>query len=240
MNPVARFESFIERVMERTFTRATRSHLQPVEIGKRLVRSMESDQSVGVDGVEVPNVYDVHLSPDDFEYFRPQRRSLTEKLEAHVARTARQRRFVLASRPRVYLAEDRTLDPGDVRVDAHKQDVDLSPAPDPQHTAVLPRVDGDLPFAAAPAPPSLKYEGRTFAVLHSPTKVGRLPDNDIVFNDPRVSRHHAQRLEQNGRWVVRDTGSTNGTAVNGKVIREAPLRPGDAISLGGLEVTWEQ
>lgn len=226
--------------MERTFTRATRSHLQPVEIGKRLVRSMESDQSVGVDGVEVPNVYDVHLSPDDFEYFRPQRRSLTEKLEAHVARTARQRRFVLASRPRVYLAEDRTLDPGDVRVDAHKQDVDLSPAPDPQHTAVLPRVDGDLPFAAAPAPPSLKYEGRTFAVLHSPTKVGRLPDNDIVFNDPRVSRHHAQLLEQNGRWVVRDTGSTNGTAVNGKVIREAPLRPGDAISLGGLEVTWEQ
>jgi pSer/pThr/pTyr-binding forkhead associated (FHA) protein len=39
---------------------------------------------------------------------------------------------------------------------------------------------------------------------------------------------------------LRDAGSTNGTAVNGKIVREAPLRPGDAISLGGLEVTWEQ
>jgi hypothetical protein len=240
VNPVARFESFIERVMERTFTRATRSHLQPVEIGKRLVRAMERDQSVGVDGVEVPNVYDVHLSPVDFEYFRPQRRSLTEKLEAHVARSARQRQFVLASRPRVYLAEDRSLDPGDIRVDAHKQDVDLAPAPEPQHTTILPRMDPDIPFVPAPAPPALSYEGQTFAVLHSPTKVGRLPDNDIVFNDPRVSRHHAQLVEQNGRWILRDTGSTNGTAVNGKVVREAPLRPGDAISLGGLEVTWQQ
>jgi hypothetical protein len=240
VNPVARFESFIERVMERTFTRATRSHLQPVEIGKRLVRAMESDQSVGVEGVEVPNVYDVHLSEADFEYFRPQRRSLTEKLEAHVARSARQRRFVLASRPRVYLAEDRSLDPGDIRVEAHKQDVDLAPAQEAQHTAVLPRVDSDLPLPPVVAAPALNYDGRTFAVLRSPTRVGRLPDNDIVFNDPRVSRHHAQLMEQNGRWILRDTGSTNGTAINGKIVREAALRPGDAISLGGLEVTWEQ
>lgn len=226
--------------MERTFTRATRSHLQPVEIGKRLVRAMESDQSVGVEGVEVPNVYDVHLSEADFEYFRPQRRSLTEKLEAHVARSARQRRFVLASRPRVYLAEDRSLDPGDIRVEAHKQDVDLAPAQEAQHTAVLPRVDGGLPLPPVVAAPALNYDGRTFAVLRSPTRVGRLPDNDIVFNDPRVSRHHAQLTEQNGRWILRDTGSTNGTAINGKIVREAALRPGDAISLGGLEVTWEQ
>jgi Protein of unknown function (DUF3662)/FHA domain len=226
--------------MERTFTRATRSHMQPVEIGKRLVRAMERDQSVGVDGVEVPNVYDVHLSPIDFEHFRPQRRSFTEKLEAHVARSARQRRFVLASRPRVYLAEDRSLDPGDIRVDAHKQDIDLSPAREREHTAVLPRVDSDLPLAPVVSAPMLNYDGGSFAVLHSPTKVGRLPDNDIVFNDPRVSRHHAQLVEQNGRWILRDTGSTNGTAVNGKIVREAALRPGDAISLGGLEVTWEQ
>jgi pSer/pThr/pTyr-binding forkhead associated (FHA) protein len=40
--------------------------------------------------------------------------------------------------------------------------------------------------------------------------------------------------------MVRDTGSTNGIAVNGKIVREAMLKPGDTISLGGLEVNWEQ
>jgi hypothetical protein len=65
VNLVARFERFIEGLMERTFTRATHSHLQPVEISKRLVRAMEGRQAVGAQGILVPNVYDVFLSDRD-------------------------------------------------------------------------------------------------------------------------------------------------------------------------------
>jgi pSer/pThr/pTyr-binding forkhead associated (FHA) protein len=61
-----------------------------------------------------------------------------------------------------------------------------------------------------------------------------------VLNDKRVSRHHAEVLQRDGRWLVRDTGSTNGTAVNGKVLKETALKRGDVISLGGLEITWQQ
>jgi pSer/pThr/pTyr-binding forkhead associated (FHA) protein len=107
-----------------------------------------------------------------------------------------------------------------------------------QHTAVLPRVES--PLGHAPATPNLVLNGTTYAVLRSPTRLGRLPDNDIVFNDKRVSRHHADVLQTGSRWLVRDAGSTNGTAVNGKIVKEAVLTPGDTISLGGLEVTWEQ
>jgi len=235
---IDRFENFIERIMERTFTRAARSHLQPVEIGKRLVRAMESEQEVGMDGVIVPNVYDIFLSKTDFAHFQPMLRSLTRNMEAHVGRVARQRHFQLMSRPVVRFHEQSNMQAGDIRVDPHMQDVDTLHGGEAQHTALLPRIDASVTHA--PATPNLLINGETYAVLRSPTKVGRLPDNDIVLNDKRVSRHHAEFLQRGNRWVVRDTGSTNGSAVNNKVVKETALKPGDVISLGGLEITWEQ
>jgi len=224
--------------MERAFTRATRSHLQPVEIGKRLVRSMETNQSVGVEGVLVPNVYQVYLNPDDFAQFASARNSLARNLESHLGRVARQRRFFMVSRPIVRLDSEDSVPAGDVRVEPHLQDVDSPGGEEFQHTSLLPQVDG--PADVRPLTPNLLLDGRTYAILRSPTKVGRLPDNDIVLNDKRVSRYHAEVVQRGGRWTLRDTGSTNGTAVNGKIVKEALLKPGDTISLGGLEVTWEQ
>ena len=239
MNLVARFESFVESLMERTFTRATRSHLQPVEIGKRLVRAMEAEQSVGMEGVLVPNAYDVFLHPDDLAHFEPMRRSLTQNLESNLGRVARQRRFHLTSRPIVRLHATGDVTAGNVRVEARWEDVEITPDQEQlQHTSVLPQVDG-MSGGRSPAP-SLVLADQTYAVLRSPTRLGRLPDNDIVLTDKRVSRHHAEVMERGGRWVLRDAGSTNGTAVNGEIVKEAVLRPGDVISLGGLEGTWQQ
>jgi hypothetical protein len=237
VNLVARFESFIERLMERTFTRATRSHLEPVEISKRLVRAMEAEQSVGVDGLIVPNIYDVFLSEHDFAHFEPMQRSLARNFEGHLGRVSRQRRFELVSQPVVTLKLDASLAPGSMRIETHSQDVEVM-TEERQHTAVLPQVEPIEPLG--PAAPVLRLGGQTFAVMRSPTRVGRLADNDIVLNDKRVSRHHAEFADSGNRWVLKDIGSTNGTAVNGKLVREAVLKPGDTISLGGLEVTWEQ
>jgi hypothetical protein len=238
---IARFESFIERLMERIFTRATHSRLQPVEIGKRVVRAMETQQSVGVEGVLVPNVYDVYLNPQDYDNFAPAKRSITQNLEAHVGRVARQRRFRMVSRPVVRLQVADDVEVGMVRVDPHLQDVDPS-SKDLQHTSVLPQVreDGSEGRGEPSGCPNLVLANRPYAVLRSPTRVGRLPDNDIVLEDKRVSRRHAEVTQQGSRWVLRDTGSTNGTAVNGKLVKEAVLKPGDAISIGGLEGVWEQ
>jgi Protein of unknown function (DUF3662)/FHA domain len=242
VNLVSRFERFVERLMERTFTRAAGSQLQPVEIGKRLVRTMEGHQSVGVEGVLVPNVYDVYLSPQDYEQFKDARNSMARNLEAHLGRMSRQRGFRMVSRPKVVLRPDKDIDAGDLLVEAHHEDTEIPRQEVAQHTALLPQVNlAPAPTPApAPSPPEIVFNDQTYAVLRSPTRLGRLPDNDIVLNDKRVSRHHAEVVQRDGRWMVRDTGSTNGTAVNGKVLKEAMLRGGDVISLGGLEVTWQQ
>lgn len=76
-------------------------------------------------------------------------------------------------------------------------------------------------------------------------RIGRRPDNDLVFDPKRdllVSGHHAEIRHVEGRTLVLDVGSKNGTFVNGERIRAPmPLMPGDRIELGpeGPEFTVE-
>jgi pSer/pThr/pTyr-binding forkhead associated (FHA) protein len=54
-----------------------------------------------------------------------------------------------------------------------------------------------------------------------------------VFADDTVSRRHAELCFAEGRWMLRDLGSSNGTWVNGRRIVEAEVAPGDDVQLGG-------
>ncbi len=76
-------------------------------------------------------------------------------------------------------------------------------------------------------------------------RIGRGADCDVRFDarlDGRVSTHHAEIRFDNGHYVVVDTGSSNGTLVNGKLVRQQKLRSGDRIvfgAQGGPEVKFE-
>lgn len=74
--------------------------------------------------------------------------------------------------------------------------------------------------------------GRTFRKLETPVSIGREEDSTIQLNDERVSRIHAKIQEDDGRVLLTDTGSTNGTRLNGHPIQLRVLRPGDHIQIG--------
>ncbi|MDX1613254.1 MAG: FHA domain-containing protein [Candidatus Promineifilaceae bacterium] len=62
--------------------------------------------------------------------------------------------------------------------------------------------------------------------------VGREPINDIAIPDLEISRRHASFTYREGRYLVEDLGSTNGTFVNGRRISEpTPLSDGDVVDL---------
>ena len=67
---------------------------------------------------------------------------------------------------------------------------------------------------------------------HRPFTVGRDPGNDIILRDPKVSRHHAEIVFERGFFVLHDLASANGTYVNARRIRVAPLTHGVKIRLG--------
>jgi pSer/pThr/pTyr-binding forkhead associated (FHA) protein len=62
--------------------------------------------------------------------------------------------------------------------------------------------------------------------------IGREAGNDIVIEDPQVSRRHAQLTRQGNSYLIEDVGSTNGTYVNGKrVMAPTLLSNGDMVGL---------
>lgn len=74
--------------------------------------------------------------------------------------------------------------------------------------------------------------GRVFRELRTPMTIGREEGNTIQLNDERVSRYHVKIQDDDGRLVVTDLESTNGTRVNGHSCNLKILRFGDTIAIG--------
>lgn len=85
------------------------------------------------------------------------------------------------------------------------------------------------------------YAGQSFPLSHAPTTIGRAPDRDVALSaDTTVSRTHARLTYADGRHLIADDGSSNGTFVNGARVGNArPLSPGDLIQLGDTALRYE-
>ncbi len=74
--------------------------------------------------------------------------------------------------------------------------------------------------------------GRTFDDLPTPLTVGREEGNPVQLHDERISRFHLKIQEDDGKVVLTDLESTNGTKVNGENVHLCLIRPGDIIAMG--------
>jgi pSer/pThr/pTyr-binding forkhead associated (FHA) protein len=82
--------------------------------------------------------------------------------------------------------------------------------------------------------------GKYYPLVKEVINIGRRLENDLVVDDPRVSRNHAQLQAIEGHYVLFDLSSTGGTFVNGNRITQTIIYPNDAISLGGAILTYYQ
>ena len=74
---------------------------------------------------------------------------------------------------------------------------------------------------------------------HDIVTIGRKSDNNIQLNDTTVSSHHAKIINSPQNVYLLDLDSTNGTYVNGKVVREHILSEGDVIMVGVHKLFFE-
>jgi pSer/pThr/pTyr-binding forkhead associated (FHA) protein len=87
----------------------------------------------------------------------------------------------------------------------------------------------------------LIVEGVKVHPLNEPVvNIGRRLENQLVIDDPRVSRNHAQLRAIKGRFVLFGLNSTGGTFVNGQRTSQTVLYPGDVISLAGVALIFGQ
>ena len=76
MSVLRSIEHRIESLIEGAFGRAFKSHVQPVELARKLAKEMDENKSVSVSRVYVPNEYLLYLSPSDREQFSTYEESL--------------------------------------------------------------------------------------------------------------------------------------------------------------------
>ena len=243
MNALGHFEDFVEQLLEGNLIRRLSGAIQPIELAKKLARDMEANRSIALDRVVVHNHFEIHLNPIDFQEYAGQQAGVERELTSYLVETARERRFSTAGPIRVRLLLDAETPAHQVRIASRAQER-LDEAAAALASGFTQRLT--LPNLPAPAnaPPALSGtlaflggEGTAgpIRVDHLPFTLGRGLENDLVIEDRRVSRYHAQIRDVQGRLSVIDLESTNGTFVNGERVHECVLRDGDRLSLGGLE-----
>ena len=134
-------------------------------------------------------------------------------------------------------------------VDAFAPNADYDAYDDEPHTMVLGAQNGfdnEDADPLSPTPAQLTaylYDmtnDRAFTITEKRTTIGRESDNDVVIPDINASRYHASvRFEPPMKWIISDEGSTNGTFVNGRRIKSAPLHDGDIIIMGTTNVEFQ-
>jgi hypothetical protein len=248
------FERRLEGAVEGLFARAFRSGVQPVELGKRLVREVEDGRTVGVNRVYVPNVYVYELSAQDRERFADYEQALAQELAALAVDTARERDWAMLGPARVEFQTAEDLPEGRFRVagrvePAQEADAAAAPAggrapapPVGPHTAMLPG-QRRRPKVQAPASLVLVQGGqavRTYPLAAAELSIGRSERSDIALADPGVSRNHARVVREGDDFIIEDLRSTNGTEVNGQPVRRRRLANGDMLKLASSTLQFRR
>ncbi len=244
-------ESKIEGLFEGVFGRAFRTHVQPIELARKLVKEMDEHRSVSVSRVYVPNEYTVYLSPDDRKQFDGYETALVGELQEYLAEHARREKYALLATPAVLVATDDDLAVGEfgiaTRLVAPEGAVEEPPPAElpvdvPAQTMIYRAPEPVVDDAPPPEPQrevvTITVSGRKHEVTSPSVVLGRSREADVRVADVNVSRRHAElRQEGAGYWIV-DLGSTNGIEVNGKRTDKARLRDGDRILLGSTEIVF--
>jgi len=212
-----RFERRLERLVEGTFAKAFRAGLEPVEIGRKIARALDTGRMIGVHGGwVVPNDVVVSLSSDDLTRFSTYSEVLSRELADAARQYARDERYHFLGPVTVALVEDDDLRAGQLEVEAEI-------------------VEGASEHLGALVLP----DGRRVQLRDQPAVIGRLPDCAVSLADAQVSRRHAEVRPRGEGFAVADLGSMNGTTVNGVAVRERELEDGDEIGVGSTTIRFE-
>ena len=258
MGIVGRFETAMRGLVEGTFGRLIRTSLQRNEFGPQVERAMEDHLRGSPNGREAPTLYDIYLSEKDYEEFGDDAK-LAQELSGQLIQMARERNYWLERKPVIRFHEDPHVITGQMRIASYILDDSAAPSGDEvmeQTVSISPaevqRLNEDIAQEQArnqaniSLPPAWltlfrPTRGQPMRLLHSPIHIGRHLSNEIIVNDRRVSRHHAEIRYERGQFVLYDLSSTNGVKINGVATRQpVPLRNNDLITVGSHEFVFQR
>lgn len=212
------FERRLEHLVEGVFARVFTSGLRPIELGRRLVREMDINRSIGVRGRPLaPNHFDVWVSQTDYDRLVEIGDSLARELCEAAREHAREEGYSFMGPVSVDLAVDPKKRTGDFLIQARMREG----------------------VGGVGAGSLLLPNGDRYMLGADPVVFGRMPECDITLNDSNVSRRHAEIRPTGDAFVIVDLGSTNGTKVNGIRVGERELVDGDELGFGTISLIFQ-
>ncbi|MBI5351299.1 MAG: FHA domain-containing protein [Chloroflexi bacterium] len=184
--------------------------------------------------VTAPNVFTLVVNPSTSAKWQDQQ--LLAILLQSITTVAQEAGFQFTMSPAITVSTDEKVSLNDAEVVASHRIESMA------ETNATPLDTGSLESAGQiPENAFLIVEGvKVFPLTLPVVNIGRRLDNQLIIDDPRVSRNHAQLRAIKGRFVVFDLNSTGGTFVNGQRASQSVLYPGDVISLAGVALIFGQ
>ncbi|MBI3168462.1 MAG: FHA domain-containing protein [Chloroflexi bacterium] len=204
-------------------------------IVQKLATAIQQNRIVEGGVTTIPDVYMLALNPETAKTWMDER-LLTVILNS-ITTVAHEAGFKFTISPTVTVTTDDRIHITDVEITTSHRIETMA------ETNATPLDTGSLEAAGEKIPENsfLIVEGVKIYPLTLPVvNIGRRLDNQLVIDDPRVSRNHAQLRAIKGRFVVFDLNSTGGTFVNGQRTSQSVLYPGDVISLAGVALIFGQ
>jgi len=213
-----KIEQLCASLIERAFAKTFPSDLEPAQIARKLVATMEAQTRDDDGRLRAPGSYAVYVSPADYERLR-EHQAYLERAWAKLLRDLALKVGVEfdEGKARVAMSARETVLLGAIEIEAGAQPRTM--------TFRLVTLEG--------VPPGAVY------AVEGTSRIGRSDESDIVLNDLSVSRAHAVLEIAGGRAMLRDLESTNGTFLNGRRIQAERLRDGDELQLGNTHLRFE-
>jgi len=193
------------------------------------LNTITSDSGSGV----APDVFTLIIHPETSAKWQDQQ--LLKVLLHSITTVAQEAGFRFKISPTITVSTDKKISIEDAVVVASHRSESMA------DTNATPLDTGSLDDSNLPENAFLIVEGvKVFPLALPVINIGRRLDNQLIIDDPRVSRNHAQLRTIKGRYVVFDLNSTGGTFVNGQRTSQSVLYPGDVISLAGVALIFGQ
>jgi pSer/pThr/pTyr-binding forkhead associated (FHA) protein len=183
-----------------------------------------------------PNEFTLIVATDTSPMWKEQ--STIDALKNIITLASRDVGLKFVTQPTIQITTDDTFSADEIKVIAsHK----LEPVGDTQGMQTPMGTEENQEAENIPENAFLIVEGvKVHPLSESVVNIGRRLENQLVIDDPRVSRNHAQLRAIKGRFVLFDLNSTGGTFVNGQRTSQTVLYPGDVISLAGVALIFGQ
>jgi hypothetical protein len=251
-------EKRMESLVEGVFGRAFRKQVHPVEIAKGLTKQMDENRMVSVSRTYAPNDFTIHLSKADEESIQAYQSALRDELIQYASTHAQSKNYHLMTPPRVRFVTEDSLRFGEFGVTAKLTGGDGPREKGaPEDTSGQTRifrtektggnVQGEDQGTSAISAEEARRHGLARETVElvmedgsyplegqGPWSIGRSEENDIVIQDPNVSRRHARLLRSENGFIVEDLDSTNGTLLDGAPIGHERIENGDELTFGSI------